>query len=95
MKQSGVGLLGRSVDKHAGVEAVGPANIRSCGQLLTFKQVVNILKNLHVAKPALYFTVIITFLTTELFKRFHNFSCSETDSGFGMEEKQLAAATDK
>jgi len=45
--------------------------------------------------PALYFTVIITFLTTELFKRFHNFSCSETDSGFGMEEKQLAAATDK
>ena len=47
IQEAGVGVKGRSEDKHAGVEAVGPAGIRSCRQLVSLKQLVHVAQDLR------------------------------------------------
>lgn len=41
--ETGVGLKGGPENKHAGVEAVGPARIWSCRELVTLKKLVHVL----------------------------------------------------
>lgn len=45
--EPGVGVEGRSEDKHTRVEAVGPAGIRSGGQLVPLEQLVHVTQNLR------------------------------------------------
>lgn len=45
--EAAVGVEGWSEDKHARVEAVRPAGIRSCRQLVSLKQLVHVTQNLR------------------------------------------------
>lgn len=46
IQEAGVGVKGRSEDKHARVEAVRPARIRSRWQLVSLKQLIHVTQNL-------------------------------------------------